>query len=369
MEQLRLLVQLLPWVVAVIAVVMAFKMEDRYSRGLLAIMSSLIFFGLLILIGGYFIFGTVLLVLGMMMASGIKTPKSPPKTIFLMTFFGKPTESISEGLTMTLSNEWLEVVGTIEVPVELREETVTIPEEIRCNNSVPIGGTVSIGFIVDIKDDGNDKTNPKTKGQKVNAFVRNGQVKGIMETIRGSVIQAVKEIARDKDPEYMETQSKKIGEEIRTSLENGIPKRSATSPTPEDLISLLDFGVDVNKIGVSFTAPKNVRDARADIAVEHAQRESQLADTKTMSRRVLLRMSETYNEIKLDTEGNLIGDKPTKLGGQDFHVVFAKIRTELIEEQALNDGRYQVVKNQGGVNILNANAQGQQQGGRGGGTP
>lgn len=358
MEQLKLLVIILPWVVALVAVGMSFKMEDKYSKSLLAIMSSLIFFGLQILISGYFIFGTILLVLGMMMISGIKTPKSPPKTIFLITFFGKPTESISEGLTMTLTNDWFDVVGTIEVPVELKEETVNVPEEIRCNNSVPVGGTVSIGFIVDIKDDGSDKANPKTRGQKVNAFVRNGQVKGVMETIKGSVIQAIKEIAKGNDPEYMETQSKQIGENIRTDLERGVPRvNGATSTAQEDLITLSDFGVDVIKIAVSINAPEKVRKARAEIAVEEAQRASQLADTKTMNQRVLLRMSETYNEIKLDADRKLIGDIPKKLRGEDFHIVFARVRAQLIEEQALNDGKLQIIGNKGGINVVNTTSQ------------
>ena len=361
MEQLKLLVMLLPWVVAIIAIGMALKMEDKYSKSLLAIMSSLIFFGLQILISGYFIFGTILLVLGMIMVSGMKTPKSPPKTIYLITFFGKPTESISEGLTITLTGEWFDVVGTIEIPVELKEETVTVPEEIRCNNSVPVGGTVSIGFIVDIKDDGSDKANPKTRGQKVNAFVRNGQVKGVMETIKGSVIQAVKEIAKGKDPVYMETQSKQIGEKIREDLERGVPRGNSTTPTaPEDLITLSDFGVDVSKIAVSLTAPEKVRKARADIAVEEAQRASQLADTATMDKRVRQRIASMYG-LTLDSDGNYTAPQPSTLGGEPYNVVFMGVRATIVEEQTVNDGRYQVVRNPGGVNVVDAQ---NQQGGR-----
>lgn len=352
MEQLRLLVQLLPWVVALVAVGMAFKMEDKYSKSLLAIMSSLIISGLFILTSGYFIFGFILLAPGVMMISGIKTPKSPPKTIFLITFFGKPTESISEGLTLTLTNDWFDVVGTIEVPVELKDEKIIVPEEIRCHDDVPVGGSVTIGFIVNLEDGApRNSGGPRTRGQKVLAYVKSGQAKGVMDIIRGAVIMVIKEIARDNNSKWMETMSDEIGKKIIEKLEEGIPNGG------EGIVTAFDLGINVAKLTPAITAPQKVRDARSDIAVEEAQRASQLADTETMNQRVLLRMSKTYSEIKLDADRKFIGDIPEKLRGEDFHVVFARVRAQLIEEQALNDGKYQFIGNKGGINVVNTTSQ------------
>jgi hypothetical protein len=282
------------------------------------------------------------------MLAGIKTPtsKDEKKNIFLLTFFGNPTTSISEGLTMVLNLHWFDIVEVIEIEVVNFEDTVDVPQEIRCSDDVTIGGKVTIGFIVDLKGD-----KERTAGEKVLSYVKAGQKKGVMDIIKGSVIQSLKVIAAGKDSKYMETNPDGITKDIMKILEKGIPKNSDS----EDTVTLSDLGVDVRKLSISLVAPQAIRDARNGKAIEEAQRTTQLADAETMNQRVRERIRAMG--ITFDTDGKPIGDIRL-ITGMSFVELFAKVRAQLIEETTLNDGRLQIIRNSGGVTVVDADTSG-----------
>lgn len=340
-----MLILLLPAVVFIVAGLLCYKMNEKYSRTLMCVTGILIIVGLMTLMRGHFFFGIIPFVIGVMMLAGIKTPtsKDEKKNIFLMTFFGNPTTSISEGLTMVLNLNWFDIVGVIEIEVVNFEETVEVPQEIRCSDDVTIGGKVTIGFIVDLKDD-----NERTAGERVLSYVKAGQKKGVMEIIKGSVIQSLKVIASGKDSKYMETNPDGIIKSVMEILEKGVPRHSNS----ENTITLSDLGVDIRKLSVSLVAPEEVRNARNGREIEEAQRITQLADTETMNKRVRERMK--MMGIVFGTDGKPVGDITSIIGRKPFTEFFAEIRAQLIEETAINDGKYQVIKNGGGLTVVDA---------------
>ncbi len=355
MDEIRTLILLLPAVVLVAAGLLCYKMNEEYSRTLMCVTGILIIVGLVTLMRGHFFFGIIPFVAGVVMLAGIKTPssKDEKKNIFLLTFFGNPTTSISEGLTMILDLHWFDIVEVIEIEVVNFEETVDVPQEIRCSDDVTIGGRVTIGFIVDLKDD-----KERTAGEKVLSYVKAGQKKGVMEIIKGSVIQSLKTIAAGKDSKYMETNPDEVSRSVREILERGVPRHNDS----EDTVTLSDLGVDVRKLSISLVAPQAVRDARNGKAIEEAQRATQLADAETMNQRVRERIKAMG--ITFDTDGKPVGDIKL-ITGMSFVELFAKVRAQLIEETAVNDGRYQVIKNNGGVTVVDAdtNAKASKKGG------
>ncbi len=349
MDEIRTLILLLPAVVFVAAGLLCYKMNEKYSRTLMCVTGILIIVGLVTLMRGHFFFGIIPFIAGVMMLAGIKTPtsKDEKKNIFLLTFFGNPTTSISEGLTMVLNLHWFDIVGVIEIEVVNFEETVDVPQEIRCNDDVTIGGKVTIGFIVDLKSD-----EERTAGEKVLSYVKAGQKKGVMDIIKGSVIQSLKTIAAGKDSKYMETNPDEVSRDVRKILERGVSRYSDS----EDTITLSDLGVDVRKLSGSLVAPQAVRDARNGKAIEKAQQDAQLADTETMNKRVRERMQSMG--IVFGTDGKPVGDITTITGKIPFADFFAIVRAQLIEETAISDGKYQVIKNPGGVNVVDADTSG-----------
>jgi hypothetical protein len=348
MDEIRTLILLLPAVVFVAAGLLCYKMNEKYSRTLMCVTGILIIVGLVTLMRGHFFFGIIPFVAGVTMLAGIKTPtsKDEKKNIFLLTFFGNPTTSISEGLTMVLNLHWFDIVEVIEIEVVNFEDTVDVPQEIRCSDDVTIGGKVTIGFIVDLKGD-----KERTAGEKVLSYVKAGQKKGVMDIIKGSVIQSLKVIAAGKDSKYMETNPDGITKDIMKILEKGIPKNSDS----EDTVTLSDLGVDVRKLSISLVAPQAIRDARNGKAIEEAQRTTQLADAETMNQRVRERIRAMG--ITFDTDGKPIGDIRL-ITGMSFVELFAKVRAQLIEETTLNDGRLQIIRNSGGVTVVDADTSG-----------
>ena len=167
-----------------------------------------------------------------------------------------------------------------------------------------------------------------------------------MEIIKGSVIQSLKVIAARRNSKYMETNPDGIIESVMKILEKGVPRHSDS----ENTITLYDLGVDVRKLSVSLVAPQAVRDARNGKPVEEAQRSAQLADTETMNKRVRERMK--MMGIVFGSDGKPVGDITSIIGKKHFTELFAEIRAQLIEETAINDGKYQVIKNGGGVTVV-----------------
>lgn len=343
MDEIKTLIKILPFVVILIAVLFTVKMSEIYSRTLVWVSAVFIFIGVYTLMYGHLFFGIIPFVIGVTMLAGIKTPssKDEKKNIFLMTFFGNPTTSISEGLTMVLNLNWFDIVGVIEIEVVNFEETVEVPQEIRCSDDVTIGGKVTIGFIVDLKDD-----NERTAGERVLAYIKAGQKKGVMEIIKGSVIQSLKVIAARRNSKYMETNPDGIIKDVMKILEKGVPRHTDS----EDSITLSDLGVDVLKLSVSLVAPEEVRNARNGREIEGAQRITQLADAETMNKRVRERMEAMG--ITFGTDGKPVGDITGITGKIPFADFFTRIRAQLIEETAINDGKYQVIKNGGGVTVV-----------------
>ncbi len=259
------------------------------------------------------LWGLVPFVLGGIMMQGIKGPVSKPtKKVWLLTFFGKQTDTVVEGLTMVL--DWLpiDVVGFIEVDMAQIDHDFILKKKIRCLDNVYMSGSVSVSM--------------KPNKANLQGFLSIGEIEGAKKQLDDLLTVWVQVFAKDKTSAEMEI----AGEEMI----NKLLKLISGLPTPDtDPDSHVDdtrgFGLEFPKFQVVLNLPDEVIKTRNNRLTELAEREAELEDTETINQQIIKRMS------------------------IDKSLSAKEARQQIFDEKVLKADKYTKIVNEGGVNIAN----------------
>ncbi len=299
--------------------------KNEFSLAVWFIEVGLTLVGVLITFG-LTVWGIIPLAIGVVfMKKGLMGPKSTDedeeskaKKVWLITFLGKPTDVVIEGLSLLLPEFLDDIMGHIEFNTAQMDKNFLIEEKdkpIIGLDGVAVTGKVSVSIRPDYTDDPEDMPNRRSAAQKLQDLANVLGIKGVQGQLDDLIPTWIQDMYGNRyDSIWIERNGVAIARGIAEKIQRG-EFQSGTRGT--DIDDTVGFGIEITKLQVLLKSPKPVMDARNQKAVEMAQREFQILETETIDMQIKQRMDtfgipydqarEAVLEDNLERDGNLRG--------------------------------------------------------------
>lgn len=352
------------------------SLMNPISLTLLVVMLGCFVLGL-VMVFNFKLSGFILLAISGWIATGFDYPKPSPKQVWLLTIFGQKTTVRSYGLTLLLPP----FIDKVEISLLKVDHDFPLTKQVVCtrrgsstsveekNPSIEgyIDGIVSVSIVPDDQDDPYTvpKTEWKSGGQKLRDYDNVGQIEGVKKQLDDVLTAWIQEVADTKsiDMLWMETNGPAIAYFIRTHL---VGLKDVKPPTdkklhiPEDvkITGIANAHInDARGLGVTFPkfnvvlkpSDQKVIDARNRVAIEEAQRSSQIMNTRTMNEKIIERAT-------LYHQGAQSKDGKTKIPADPRPETLAEIRAGLVQEDLVDADKATLIMNKDGLTVAEVKA-------------
>jgi hypothetical protein len=312
-------------------------MKNKYSAVLWLILGTLLFVGALVILMGailtvwlpwlFIIIGLALIVIGLvllcsggLMFTGLKSAIPTPTKVWLLTWFGSKTDVLIRSWPVLLL-EWpsnLKPVSYVEFKLENTDHKFEMQKPIKCKDGYVYG-------FIDTTMRPDDST-----AASLSELDNAGGITGVIKLLDGMFTSNVQAVVTAKkwDVDKVEQGGVEILQALIEHI-NGLNGKMADNVTFDDIRG---FGVKFPKFVPVFKPADKVIDARNELKVEEAQRNSQDYQLQTVNTQIEAR----FKMYKDKGEPKTLSD----------------CRDQILQENALDKGAYKEVVNKGGVNIV-----------------
>jgi len=332
--------------------VLLHSLFNRFSGTLIAIQFISLWTAKVMLNNGIG-WGIFPLVWGLLMFLGYKHPRESPREVFIITFLGRKTDVVVESLTVTL--EWIpmiKIVGLVKIGMEVRNLDIDLKRLIQSKDGTFYEVKLGAGVSPDFTDD--EPTGdyiPQTAAKKLSDYDDNRQFDGIKELLPEIVTVLTQEICKNENDKWMITQQGELSARVLQRLKGLRFRPGSGEIIYSDDVTIDDtrgLGVVFSKFNLLPLVPKELVEASNRVAIERRQRESQLVQTETNNAKIAARL-DLYREGKIGRKKRKIQPPPNQ-NVPDFQ----EIRKEIVQEQLIEDEKYSVIENRGGINVAKA---------------
>jgi hypothetical protein len=280
-------------------------MNNKYCGTLLVIMVTLILVGAIMALN-LMLIGVIPFIIGCLMTSGLMTLNPSPREVGIISFLGKKTDCVVEGLVLLFKPFGWKIVDVVVIVMRKVDETIPI-DRVTCSDDAVVTGNVSISISPD-----------DSSGETLKQYDDAGQLEGIIKQIDDMLLTGVQKIAKNsgRDSTRMISEGVEIGKELQEIVE-GVAGIGRDSNTLDDTRGL---GFKINKLQIKLR--------KTDEVIEAEQRSVQ---TDIMHTRIKKRIK--YYEEKRETVPSI-----------------ADIRNQLMEEDRNTSG---LIKEIRGGNLVN----------------
>lgn len=310
---------------------------NRYNGTVFLIMITMFLSGIFVGIFINMFWGLLLITFSAMMNCFWSAPKDKPPEVRLVTFLGPMTTQVVTKASLYFPG----IVGFTSIDTSIVDKDFYLKKPIQTLDGSfldPKLSYVSLSVTPDTKDNSTDNM---TAGEKLRAFVTNGEMKGVFEQLDDIINAWVESVASEMRLEELTMKGINFEERLLKFID-GRTSNKGNNPSIDDSRGL---GIKFTKIQVVFSPPQRIVDAAISKMEEEYQRKAELVENETIQQSVNARL-EGMGHMK---DGKWISN----LKQAERDVLYKEIRRQVFDERLAHSGKYQVVENKGGANIAN----------------